>query len=320
MIVEEKSVSIQKIRKGKNRWLLYPKGEDKPLQLDADKVYGKLPPVWKFPWQSHDLKLKIVAKHFVAYAEMDGVVLFDVPEDEYPEQTKAEIRRIQSQEKQLAAAQEEYEEALKQQLIGYLPQVPEVKELEDVIAELPVCWRLYLVMLLPLQYQNDDVRRRLELLYHLILIANRIYKRHVDTQSRLDVALGSLRFMAHNSVFPNLSEEMAEMLETKEEYFASKAFTLYREVRAELLRVLPSMPKRLEVYLNHVVCQLLELYAEDLATLDRCRCRHLLGTPTATDKDAYSSLRREMKLPKFKSLLVEKQFTAEEIEDFDRNF
>lgn len=319
MILKEQSFQIKKIKQTEKDWLLYAKGYDKPFELPKERVYGDLPPVWKFPWQYHTLNVRTIAD-FAVYAEMDGLVLFNIPEEQYPERIKKEVARIRKIDEDYAQLEKEYADSLKTQLTEYLPQVPTANELEDSISEFPVCWQQYLKMLLPMQYRDTDSRQRLYLTYWLISIANRLYKRHVDTESVLDVGWASLDFMVHNRAVYDLTDVLVDEIEQNPDHRNSEAFAFYFEARAELRRVLPQAPQRLEIELIKILCRLLENYAEDLALLQRRRPYTLFGQTTTTDKESYRFLRKEMKLPKFTSLIIQKQFTDEEIDDFHPNY
>jgi hypothetical protein len=77
-----KNYKIKKIELDGKYWVLYPKNGDCLIKLPVKIVYGNLPPVRKLPWQCHDLELKLLGR-IVVYANMDGLVLFDIPKKEY---------------------------------------------------------------------------------------------------------------------------------------------------------------------------------------------------------------------------------------------
>ncbi len=79
----KKNYQIKRIKHDGKYWVLYPKKEDCLIKLPVKIVYGNLPPVRKLPWQCHDLELKLLGK-FVVYANMDGLVLFDIPKEILP--------------------------------------------------------------------------------------------------------------------------------------------------------------------------------------------------------------------------------------------
>ncbi len=315
--IKEKTFRINKVRMGEEYWELYPKGEDKPILLRIKDVYGMLPPVWKFPWQSHELRLKYLVGKFIVYAEMDGLVLFNIPESKYSDEMKKELARIKKIEAEYAVFEKEYRDSVKTQLAEYLPKVQAVADIEDEIGNLPVCWSRYLKMFLFMQYGNKEEQQRLFLLYWLVIIANRLYKRHVDVESSLSVVFAAGDLKVKNFATDELSEELVKQIEEKPEFRNDRAFALYFEIKQELNRVLPPAPKRLEVYLVQVIGQLLEAYAYDAAELHCKRPRDFWGDTTNTDNEAYRYMVCEMKLPQFSSLIVEKKFTVDEIERFN---
>ena len=320
MILEEQSFKIKKIKETNENWLLYPKGAKEPIELSKERVYGKLPPIWKFPWNYHILNIKTAA-NYITYAEMDGIILFDTPEEQYPEHVKKAIARIRKIDEDYEQMQKKYLDMLKAQLTEYLPQVPEVKELEDSFTELPVCWHMYLKLRLPMLYQNDDSRQRLTLMYWLITIANRLYKRHANGESDFKIGWLQIDFLIRTTAVSNLNDTLVNEIENNPDWRNNVAFTFYFEARAELRRVLPQAPSRLEVYLVRTICRLITAYAEDLATLNIYRRRGLLtGNKLYSDYQEYYWWLKDMKLPKISSLIIEKEFTDEEIAKFKLNF
>lgn len=317
--IKEKTFRINKVRMGEEYWELYPKGEDKPILLRIKDVYGMLPPVWKFPWQSHELRLKYLVGKFIVYAEMDGCILFNLSEDQYSDEMKKEVERVQKIEANYVAMKEEYKASIVTQLAEYLKRVPVVLDIEDEIGNLPVCWSRYLKMYLPMQYEDDDKKQRLFLLYWLVKIANRLYKRHVDTDSSLSVTFALVDFINGNSFLPARGDFSAEVVlqQTEDDPKFKNVLSLYFEVKQELNRVLLPMPKRLEIYLIQTIIDLLVAYAQDAAELCCKRPRDFWGETINTDNEAYRHLIYAMKLPQFSSLIVEKKFTVDEIERFN---
>ncbi len=317
MILKEKKFRITKITKNGNFWNLFPKGCDEPVCLDTNLVYGKLPPRWKWPWQYHDLTIKTVADKFTVYAEMDGVVLFAIPEENYSEETKREIRRIEKIESDYVAFQQQYTDSINAQLHDFLPKIPEVPELEEEINKLPVCWRAYLKMHLPMQYESKENQQRLFLTYHLIRIADRLYRRHTDLDAPLSVAFRSVEFSIRDRLSDSLTDGMVELVEKTPQFRNSQAFILFNEAKAELERVLPPTEQPLNLYLIQVIHHLLSSYSVDYANMVCKRPRDVWGDTVNTDNEAYRYLCEEMNLPKLSTLIIEKSFSNQEIANFN---
>ena len=319
-IIKAKNFRIKKVKKVDGYWELYPKGFDEPLRIKAENVYGKLPPVWKFPWQCHELKLKELVGKFIIYIEMDGCILFNLSEDQYSDEMKKEVERVQKIEAAYVTVKEEYRASVSTQLAEYLSQVPAVTDIEDEISKLPVCWSRYLKMFLHMQYGSTEEQQRLFLLYWLVTIANRLYKRHVDVESSMDVAFASVEFKLKNFATEEIFDITAQLIEENPKFQNSMVYALYFEIKQELNRILPKAPQRLKVYLIQIIAQLLENYADDAAELHCKRLRDFWGDTVNTDNEAYRYLIEKMKLPQFSSLIVENQYSQEQIERFNNHY
>lgn len=318
-IIKAKNFRIKKVKEVNGYWELYPKDGKKPLRLKTDLVYGKLPPVWKFPWQSHRLKLKVLLDRFIVGAEMDGLVLFEIPEEKYSPEAKQALAERRELDKKIEADEKEYAASIKLQLNEYLPKVPPVKDVEDEISKLPVCWLRYLKMYLPMQYGNKKEQQQLFLLYWVVSIANRLYMRHVDVESKFDTAYAALKISAQSDIL-DYSKEMILEIEKDSQYRNNDTFALYFEAQQELLRVLPKMSKQLEIYLNQTICRFLDAYAGDFSDLCLKRPYGLLGEPLDTDSEAYQKLFRQMKLPYVTTLITDKHFSNEDILRFNNHY
>ena len=317
MILEEKSYRIKKITKSEGYWNLYPEKHDAPIKLKADLVCGNLPPVKKWPWQRHILNIKtVVFGKYIVYAEMDGLVLFNISEDEYPNNIKAEISRIEKIEADYAAYQERLDTSIKELLQKLLPQLPEIKDLEEEVNKLPVCWRAYLKMRLPLHYESNEAKQRLILTLLLTQIANRIYCRYVDGDEPLEVAFGSLKFSICDKSFDLLECTLIDGFDNNQKYRNLKAFMFYNEIKQELERVLPPLESTLGLYLVQQICRMLSAYSSDYATFTLHRPRDLWGNNLSTDNLAYRHLCSKMTLPMLSSLIIEKKFSTDDVKNF----
>lgn len=321
MILEEKSFRIKKITKEGEFWKLFPKGSKTPILLSVDSVYGNLPPCRKLPWQCHNLTIKTISGKYTVYAEMDGLVLFNIPKDKYSDDIKREIRRIEKIEADYAEFQKQYTDTINAQLSDFLPKVPKVADLEDEINKLSVCWRAYFRPRLSLQYESDDVQQRLFLMYHLVKIADRLYRRHTDVDAPLSVAFRSIEFSICDQLSETFTNDIVvELMENDPSFRNNKSFILFNEIRCELKRVLPPAEHPLDLYLVQVVHRLLSDYSVDYADLVCRRPRDIWGETINTDNDSYRFLCQEMKLPYLSSLIIENKFTKEDIKHLDSVF
>ena len=166
----------------------------------------------------HELKLKELVGKFIIYIEMDGCILFNLSEDQYSDEMKKEVERVQKIEAAYVTVKEEYRASVSTQLAEYLSQVPAVTDIEDEICKLAVCWYRYLKMFLPMQYGNKEEQQRLFLLYWLVTIANRLYKRHVDIEASLSVVFASGDFKIKNLITDDLCENLVQQIEGDLEY------------------------------------------------------------------------------------------------------
>ncbi|MBP5352424.1 MAG: hypothetical protein J6Y91_01495 [Alphaproteobacteria bacterium] len=313
MIVKEQSFQIRKIEKADGVWILYPKLKDvAPIELNADVVNGKLPPVWKWPWQSHKLSITRY-DDFISYAEMDGKVLFDIAETDFPEHIKQELARARAIDSTYNQFRKDYDASVQKMLAEYLPSIEKVPNLEDAIAKLPIGWKMFLKIRLPYLY-HEDKAQELYLLYRLTDIAERIYQRHVDDEAPLSVVF------AYHELSIKLLEDFGydevciDAIEQDADYHKHDSYGLYREVKRALAESLPEAPKRLQYYLNFLVRKMLTSYAEDFATLICKRPRDLFGDTINTDREAYRYLAADMSLPLFSSFILNEKFDKAQIE------
>jgi hypothetical protein len=314
MILEEKSYRIRKIKAGDDCWELYPKKSKEAIKLNAGLVGNMFRLNRKWPWQTYNLKIKVAVKKCIVYAELDGEVLFDIPEEKYPENVKKEIRRIEKIEAEYAAMQQKFTDEVKNQLHDLLPRVPIVADLEDEINKLPVCWRAYLKLRLFMQYEGPEAQQRLFLTYHLVKLADRLYRRHTDANEPLDIVFRSVDFTIYDHAVSSFYEFLLDGTVKPER--GEKIFEIYLETEQEIERIFPNLPKELKIYLNQLIHHMLNAYSEDYASLHCYRERDFWGDNVNTDSQAYRHLCKEMKLPLLTSLIIEKSFTADDIKSF----
>lgn len=298
----EVSYLIKKIRRADGWWKLYPKGSVAPIYLREEYVHHKLPPVWKFPWQGHKLKIKVVVNNFISYAEMDGVVLFDIPEEQYPDEVKKIIAENWAADN-VKRINAKYRKSVLEQIEKYLPQVPQVENVEEKINALPFCWRRFMQKYLFLQ-QDEKQRQKLMLLYHLVAIADNMYRRDVNCESVMDVVFAGGKYALFNLILNKDDAAHSMTLENDEKVIEHEAYDLYREVKAEFEQIMPQPSMRADIYLSMMICELLYMYAYDYSELICQRQRDYFGDTLENDEEDYPRLIDKMRLPRFQPIFI----------------
>lgn len=325
IIKRKQTFLIKKIKKVDRKWLCYPKDEEEPIELNADFVYGKMPPVWKFPWQCHKLTISKIAT-FIKKAEMDGCILFDIAEKDFPPEVKKAIDLWRKKQEEYQLQQNMYNQSIKDSIADYLALIEDVENVEAEILKLPVCWRLYLKILWLKQYEHPELKRRVFLLFKLAQLANKLYLRHVNVSNRLDVmskemsfsSLWRLEFYGYDKF---LFDFRAEQPKVKDEEDRLEIFLLFNEVNSVWAEFLPPVDdEKLMLYLNYAVREMLVAYSHDMSVLEYRRPRNLSGLPLSSDASAYSELVKKMTLPCFSSFIIEKPLLEAEIRRFAMNY
>ena len=325
--IKDESFQIRKIRKANGKWQCFPKDKNAaPIELDADIVYGTLPSVRKFPWQTHLLQIKR-ADSFIISAVMDGLVLFEIPEEKYPENIKKELEHTQKLLQEIKEFNAAYDAKVKTAISDYLPLVPAVTDMETKISELPVAMRPYLKIRLYAGDKSAETKQRLALMYWLMTIVDRLYKRHVR-KGTFESANGMLYFLAHRlDGTVDYNEAMVENMIENPQYKDSKLYVLYYEIAEQLNEVLPQLPKIVEIYCNYVVREVLYLVSQDIWEMEREETNHpryysiqRKETPHGIEERIYAHCRENMKLPQFVSFIMEQKFSSQEIENMHNNY
>lgn len=325
IIKRKQSFEIRKIEESAQKWICYPKGEEKPIELDKSLVYGKVPPVWKFPWQCHKLNISLIG-NFIKKAEMDGLILFDLPEKDFPKEVKKTLNDWRKKQEEFQAEQNLYDQGIKEKIADYVTLIDEQPDIEDEILKLPVCWRLYLKMLWLKQYQRPELKPRVLLMFKLVKLADKLYLRHVNARSRTDIfakdlsfsRIWRLDFYGYDKKLFDCRVNQPTLLEDEEKL---GSFILFNEINTIWTEFLPPIDdEKLMLYMNYVVRTMLSSYSKDMFVLADKRTRNLSGAPISSDAAAYCMLYKKMELPCFASFVIEQSFSEDEIRTFVNNY
>lgn len=321
MFIIEKSYVIKKIKSVADGWKLYPQDKkEKEIFISKQYYAGKMP--FKFPWQTFKLDIVYVwgSKDeeigFITSAVLDGNKLFEVPKEDYPEDVK---KRIDIGEELNRKKQEHIDTVNKvviSELALYLPLVL-VDEanlnLENRISKLNVDLRFYLKLHYFKGEKTPEYRQRVKLMIMLCSIAERMYKRHVNMDDCINVGLSAIGF----DLF-SIGYTEDDMFFTKE----SPAMQTYFEVDELLTEMLPPIENmRLRKYLNYVARDILRVFAQDYSLIYKGKLDPFeFFHEEYSDEKVFRLNIEKMQMPKFKSFILPKVFSDDEISTFKYNY
>ena len=328
IFMKETEYLIQRIEERENGWYLYPKSEaEVPIFISCQQYAGKMPPKFKFFWQKRNLMLKKY-KNFIISAVLDGVLLFEVEKEAYPEEL---CQKIAKEEQRYQAYLEEckvQDEQIKKDLESYLHELYCSQTLEDDISKLRIPLRAYLKLHLFKGIPSSDLLERVSLLFILCQMAERIYKRHVKETDKkrfgdLECTFATIKFgpALFGEMFPDYHFDMTGMEEAVGSEKSHEVYETYYEAQQLIEAKFPACPDDLKLYLNYVVRQLLYLYAEDW---DELQSHFMQGGWSSqrlcTDEQDYLYCYEKMKLLHYTNFILPEEIPQDKIDDFVKHF
>ncbi len=311
---------IKKIKKTEKGWLLHPfEKEEETVFIGRENYSGKMPPFFKWPWQK--VRLEIVKiEDFIVSANLGGKRLFEIPENEYPSEIKKILEKGERLEAKVKKAMEDEDNAIKEALSEYLLKIPINPDLEDNVSKFQICLRAYLKLHLFKGEVTEDYLRRLNLMTLILDIVQRIYRRHVDEKSFFGVVFAQLKYSVP-MVFPDYRMDAKDIENAvKDKSVTDKTLADYYEAERLITQTLPKTDNALLLrYLNYVVRDVLSVFAGDYANFD-CSQNKRAGKRIFSDEDDYKCHYRRMQMLKYKSFILPKEFSEEEIENFIHNY
>lgn len=318
--IQQKKYRIEKIEKTSDGWKLYPTDKEyPPVFISKENYSGKMPPFFRWPRQKLELKVTTV-KDFQVSAVLNGHTLFEVQEKDYPAAVKEYLAKAQVLQQEQMALAKERDDAIKEALKDYLIDIPLNPNLEEELSSLRLCLRAYMRLHLFKGPHDREHTVRLNLMFLICKIAQRIYARHVKEDHILGIAVASLTFgMPYYPHYACRIEEYEKIL--AEQGISDEGLSLYREVDALMASELPPIQDdALKRYLNYLTRLVLDRFATDMATLDCKHCTNGWGRRLYSDEKDYEMVYKEMELLKLESFLLPETFTDEVIEDFIRDY
>lgn len=317
IFIQSEELVIRRIETNSDGWLLYPQKEEKPRQISRKYYQGKMPPVFKWPWQTSKLKITSV-DGFILSAVLDDVELFKLKEQDYPPQIKKSLAKGEKLWKRFEASQKRVHNEINEALKAYLPSVPLDPELEDKISTLNICLRVYLKANFLLGGYSPEDRQRLNLMFLLIGIVQRVYERHINAEEWLATTLARIVF---NDPYPHYTIKAAEIEAACKQEETKLVLRLYYEIERLFSERLPSLEDGLlRRYLNYVVQELLSLFADDYAELQLNLCKDFHGRRTFSDEEEYRMQYQKMNLPGYACMVLPQIVPAPEFAKFVREY
>lgn len=320
IFMEKKSCLVKKIKQTDNGWNLYPIDEkEKPIFISRDNYSGNMPPFFKWPWQQVRLKITQI-QDFQVSASIDDIMLFEIPEKDYPEEIKKRLLYGEKLQKDYEEKQNKANEAILKALNEYLQTWPQNPHLESQISELKICFRPYLQLHLFKGPSSPEYVQRVNLMTKLCSIAQRIYYRHFDEKSLLGTASAYWKYgmPVFGEPFPHYTlraEEIEQAVNDKSK--TDVTLEDYYEADRLLTEVLPQIEDELlKRYLNYTIRDVLRAYAKDLNELSSHYLTDAWDNRICTNEREYQRQFERMELLTYHSLILSEQFSDQTIKNF----
>ena len=324
----KESFAVQRIEKLENGWKFYPAdGSKKPIFIDLQQFSGQLPRKFRFFWQKRQFEYEHY-NEFIVSATLDGIRLFEIPEEKYPENLKKDLAAFRKKWADYLQRCKQEDEQLQINLRAYMYLIPSDKNLEDKISNLRIPLRVYLKLHL-FRSSAENIQKRVYLMLQLCQIAERIYKRHIketDKEHSPDwtCTFATLQFgpLAHDDIWPDYHFDMVNMEKSTGIEKTHKVYATYYEAETLIRETLPTTNNMfIERYLNYLVRKLLGLFAEDWDTLQHnMRRSGWSNLRRCTDEEDYAHKYRQMKLLHHTNFILPEEFSQTQIDDFINNY
>lgn len=185
---------------------------------------------------------------------------------------------------------------------------------EEKISQFHICWRVYLKMHLYLDPQDNARLQRFNLMFRLVSMAAKMYKRHIDEKDFCAITLATFKF---GSSYPGYHTDAALIEKCCKKSDVQITLANYYEADRLIDQELPEVENALlKRYLNHTVQKLLSVYAEDYSVLSENCKKNFRGERIFDDEKEYSIQFKLMNLPKEENFILTNSFNDEEIKNF----
>lgn len=313
----ERRHQISRFRQTDNEYILSTQDGSFEFHLDKGLYNGKMPPKFRWLWQRQELELKLFQiNDFVVSAELDGVKLFEISKEDFPERIKQFIQKLcRFEEKMMQSALEDRrkrEDKLNQILQVYISNFPVNKSLEEEASSLPVCLRTYFKLHLLKGKRTEDRRSRLSLMFEILKVVDLWYRRY-KRGGTFGVVQTSFRFI--HIPLDGLDNIEAYKKVVPQEY--QHLFHDYDEVREIISERFPPIDDYMvRDYLIRTVQKIAIDYSSDCLTLEVNQIKDAWGHRINSDEEDYRRSYKKMKMLSHSNFILPENFDEEQKECF----
>lgn len=309
----EKRHQVSRFHQTDNEYILSTQDGSFEFHLDKGLYNGKMPPKFRWLWQRQELELKLFQiNDFVVSAELDGVKLFEISEEDFPERIKQFIQKLcRFEEKMMQSALEDRrkrEDKLKQKLQVYISNFPVNKSLEEEATSLPVCLRTYFKLHLLCGKRTEDRLSRLSLMLEVLKVVE-LWCRRYEQEGPLGAVITSMCFI--NVPFDWFEDVEMYRSVAKEDQMG--IFRNYDEVKEIISEHFPPIEeKSVRDYLIYIVQKIAVDYTSDCVTLDINHATNAWGERVFSDEQDYKEAYKKMKMRFHSNFILPETFDEEQ--------
>ncbi len=314
-LIEKQHYVVNRIEEYPDFWRLYSADKSKIIIIYKRYYSGKMPPFFRWPRQKMKLDVSRICG-FMISASLDGNVLFEVAEADYPLKVKEEIKEAREIHKSNEAFKAKKEKEIEKLLVPYLLSFPASWGIESEMFSLPFGLRAYLKSRLHLSPPTEDTLRCVNLMYHLCGVVNTWCSRHLRVDEILGMKISNLDLYIRSAMF-NFYDEVEPLRKYANTSLEGRSlFVKYDEIKQLISSTLPpiSEPKLLD-YLIWLVQDIAVKYVMGGVDVDTFR-----GKTQGQCQDILRSQYEECELLYHTNIVFPQKFSTQEIGRFVENF
>lgn len=314
-IIKKKDYIVSRFHQTNDEYILSGKDGSTEFHLSKELYNGKMPPNFRWPWQKLNLTIFQI-DDFVVSAVLDGCKLFEISEEDFPEEIKRRIQKMRTWlnefHQQALEAEKARDEELKQKLQVYISNFPVNKSLEEEASSLPLCLRTYFKLHLLKGKSIENRCFRLSLMFEILKVVDLWYRRY-KRGGTFGVAQSSFRFI--HIPLDGLDNIEAYKKVAPQEY--QHLFHDYDEVREIISERFPPIDDYMvRDYLIRTVQKIAKDYSSDCLTLEVNQVKDAWGHRINSDEEDYRRSYKNMKMLSHSNFILPENFDEEQKECF----